>query len=178
MALESPDAKSFLLAFGHHLARTRGELFADDTSTVHIEQRVGTILENGEVIGAEIHRIVASPFSPQALSVLQEVGASAGHLVGVKVQEWVHEHLQLSVAESLLDLLRDVQKLPRNLRIVATSRRCGLRRAWAAPASAMRPPGRAIRGAPRRSASSTWNRRSAFSRCPAATRADTSLAAR
>lgn len=102
-SLDLSDAKSFLLGFGYHLAGIHPELFADGAAQVQVGQRIGKIAPGGEAVGAHIDRYLKSPFAPNTLSVLQKVEANAGRLVGIKVDEWVQEHRQLSV-EDLLDL--------------------------------------------------------------------------
>jgi hypothetical protein len=112
MGLESPDAKSFLLAFGYYLAQIRPALFIENTSQINIEQRVGQIHRGGEVVGAKIDRLVASPFSQRVLNVLQDIKSASGSAVGLKVQEWVQESRQLSLDDLLdLALFRPLKKL-------------------------------------------------------------------
>jgi hypothetical protein len=84
-------AKSFLLRIGFQLAARFPDLFTPDQAKISITQRVGTSKEASEVVGAEIKRLLASPFYQKVIQIHQEVQQHGGQLVGLQIEELVIE---------------------------------------------------------------------------------------
>jgi hypothetical protein len=53
-------AHSVLLRIGYQLAVHHPELFEPDRIRISVEQRVGTVEKSGELVGAEVNRVVQS----------------------------------------------------------------------------------------------------------------------
>src|SRR5262245_8889153 len=106
--------RSFLLRIGYQLAALHPDLFTSERIQLSVEQRVGEIEARGEVVGAEVKRILASPFYQKALEIRQRVGRNAGRTVGLKVEELVIETRQLDQSDlqnmALLDPARALLK--------------------------------------------------------------------
>ncbi len=83
--------KSLLLRVGYQLAALHPELFTTDALRLSVVQRVGTVVEDGEAIGAEVKRLVASPFYQKVIEVEQQVTANAGRIVGLQVDQLIVE---------------------------------------------------------------------------------------
>jgi WD40 repeat protein len=80
-------ARSFLLQVGFQLAALRPELFSRPELEVVVEQRVGDVATGGEVVAAEIGRILASPFYYSVLRIQQHVERTEGKVTGLRVSE-------------------------------------------------------------------------------------------
>jgi hypothetical protein len=91
--------KSLLLRLGYQLAALRPELFTTDALRLSVAQKIGAVVDDGEVIGAEIKRLVASPFYQKVLEIEQQVQANAGKVVGLRVQELLVESRLLCVED-------------------------------------------------------------------------------
>ena len=96
-ALGDVGAHSFLLRIGYQLAALHPELFRQDRIQLAVEQRIGTAEAGSEVIGAEVKRILASPFYQKVVHIQQQVERTGGRVVGLQVEELV-------VDPQLLDL--------------------------------------------------------------------------
>ena len=80
---------SFLLHLGYQLAALYPELFTPEHVRIIVEQRIGSVEKEGEAIGAEADRILASPFYQRVVQVRQEVERNQGRVTGLRVGEWV-----------------------------------------------------------------------------------------
>lgn len=87
--LSDVGAHSFLLRLGYQMAALHPELFRSEQVRLTVEQRVQRLGESGELVGAEIERILASPFYKSALRIRQEVDSAQGKAVGLRVGEYV-----------------------------------------------------------------------------------------
>jgi hypothetical protein len=87
--LTDGGSQSFLLRLGYQLAAAHPELFTPEQVQISVQQRVGQLDESGEVVGAEVDRIVASPFYQQIVQIKQQVRRSRGNVAGLRVGEWV-----------------------------------------------------------------------------------------
>jgi len=95
--------KSFLLRIGYQLAALHPELFSQQELRLSVEQHIGQVAAKAEVVGAEVGRLVASPFYQKVLEIEQHVEANQGKVVGLRVEELVAE-ARLLPAEDLLQL--------------------------------------------------------------------------
>lgn len=82
---------SFLLRIGYQLATHFPELFTQEQLKIGIEQRIGTVEEHGEVIGAEVKRILTSPFYEKIFQIKQHIERNKGRVVGLRIEELVIE---------------------------------------------------------------------------------------
>jgi ferredoxin len=71
-------AKSFLLRIGYQLVALYPHLFTQERVQIAVEQRVGTAAAGSEVVGAEVKRLLASPFYQKALQIQQHVERKVG----------------------------------------------------------------------------------------------------
>jgi hypothetical protein len=78
---------SFLLRIGYQLAARFPELFTPENLTIAVEQRLGTVEDKGEAVGAEIGKIVASPFYRSVIQIQQHVESIKGNVIGLRVDE-------------------------------------------------------------------------------------------
>jgi hypothetical protein len=101
--LAGVSSKSLLLRLGYQLAASNPGLFQPRQLQLSVEQRIGEIAGGGEVVGAEIKRLRASPFYRSFLRIEQQVQAAKGSLVGLRVEELTVEP-RLLEAEDLLNL--------------------------------------------------------------------------
>ncbi|HEY7644788.1 MAG TPA: hypothetical protein VH858_07105, partial [Hyphomicrobiales bacterium] len=106
--LADPGAASFLLRIGFQLAATYPNLFATEQIQLNVEQRIGRA--SGEVVGAEVGRILASPFHQTIVRIRQQVDASGRDAVGLRVNELITDPRLIPVNElqhlALLDPAR------------------------------------------------------------------------
>lgn len=82
------SATSLLLRIGFQFAALAPELFTEEQLCLYVEQRVGTVAEGGEVVGAKIDRLIASPFCRGVVEIQQYVGAGNGNVVGLRIEEF------------------------------------------------------------------------------------------
>ena len=90
------DARSLLLALGHQLASSRPELFRPDRLEIVVRQRVERLEKSGQLVGIELEDLLVSPFYQTSLRVDQELTASAGETVGVRIRHAVLEERLLA----------------------------------------------------------------------------------
>ncbi len=113
--LADAGAHSFLLRIGYQLAANYPALFEPEKLKVTISQRVGSLAAGGEAVGAEVKRVLASPFYRRVVQIRQEFDRSEGKAVGLRVGEWVVEpHLlplndlqHMALIDPALTLLRE-----------------------------------------------------------------------
>ena len=101
--LADVSARSLLLRIGYQIAERRPELFSKEQLNLSVTQRLGEIAEQGEAVGVEVERLIASPFYQMALDIEQHVRVNRGKVVALRVEELYVEERQLS-AEDLLQL--------------------------------------------------------------------------
>ncbi len=120
--LADVSTKSFLLRIGYQLAARQPTLFSLGQLSVSIQQRIGEVADRGEVIGAEIARLTASPFYQHVLHIDQHVRAHHGKIVGLRVEELVADTRLLTLEDllhlALLDPARALQRADPMQRIV------------------------------------------------------------
>lgn len=115
-------AKSFLLRIGYQLAALHPDLFTQEGIQLSVEQRIGEVEAKGEVVGAEVKRILATPFFAKAVEIRQHVQRNAGRIVGLKLEELVIETRQLDAGDlqymALLDPARALLECEPSAQIV------------------------------------------------------------
>src|SRR5207247_4345687 len=89
MSLGEISARSFLLRTGLQLAALYPEAFALGETRLEISQRVGEVRAGGDVIGADVQKVRASPFHQTVLRIMQEVHQTSGRITGLRVREWI-----------------------------------------------------------------------------------------
>ena len=99
-ALEDGGARGFLEKIGFQLAARFPEVFHTDAVRLSVSQAVDT--SSGQVTGAEVDRLVATPFYTKAIDIIQEVKTNQGNVTGIHVRELVTDPNRIS----LLDLQR------------------------------------------------------------------------
>lgn len=121
-ALGDVSAKSLLLRIGYQLAARQPVLFSREQLHLSIEQRIGDIAGRGEAIGAEVKRLIASPFYQKVLHIEQHVRSNRGLVVGLRVDELVVDARQLNEVDllhlALIDPARALQRTDPNQHIV------------------------------------------------------------
>jgi hypothetical protein len=83
-------ARSFLMTTGLQLAARYPLAFSQDEVEISIKQRL-TKGGKGSLVGAEIGRLVSSPFRRVTLDIIQEVEQTQGLVLGLRVHEWITE---------------------------------------------------------------------------------------
>ncbi|WNM59732.1 WD40 repeat domain-containing protein [Candidatus Nitrospira allomarina] len=120
--LSDVGTHSFLLRLGYQLAAHHPALFKPEQIRVTVEQRIGTIETGGEAIGAEIERILVSPFYQQVVQIQQDIERLQGKVTGLRVGEYVLEPRLVPVADlqymALIDPARALFKLDPSQQIV------------------------------------------------------------
>jgi WD40 repeat protein len=79
------DARTFLLTIGHQLAARRPELFRPEHLEVTIRQHIGALGVGGDVVGARIDELTASPFLTTPVIVEQHIDHVQGRATGVSI---------------------------------------------------------------------------------------------
>lgn len=115
-------AKSFLLRIGYQLVSLHPHLFSKEQLKLSVSQRVGTTSKSGEIIGAEVETLLASPFYQKVIQIKQDVKNHAGRLVGLQVKELIVEERLLALEDlqylALIDPAREALRQHPKLRIV------------------------------------------------------------
>jgi hypothetical protein len=101
--LADVSARSLLLRIGYQLAARHPELFSKDQLTLSVKQRLGEVAEQGEAVGVEVGRLIASPFYRKVIEIEQQVLTNQGKVVGLRAKELYVEE-RLLPAEDLLHL--------------------------------------------------------------------------
>ena len=120
--LSDVGPRSFLLRIGFQLAALYPELFTTDAVRLTVEQRIGTVKDGGSVVGAEIGKILASPFYAETVEIQQQITQVEGSVVGLHIDELVVEPRLLDPADlqhmALWDPARAMQRLRPKRQIV------------------------------------------------------------
>ncbi|MEO6550840.1 MAG: hypothetical protein ABIN94_22750 [Ferruginibacter sp.] len=83
--LKPGDAKSFLLAVGYQLASQYPELFTTQNIAISSNINVGTLHQQGEIVGVEIKELKVSPFYSVAINASQSIQSNRGKSTGVHI---------------------------------------------------------------------------------------------
>jgi hypothetical protein len=97
--LGPPGARSFLFQTGLQLAALWPDVFRPERIQVTIEQQIGKLLKDGQVIAAEVQKLIASPFMTAAMSIRQQVDKTGGNVVGLRIGEWIAEPRLIQVSD-------------------------------------------------------------------------------
>jgi hypothetical protein len=121
-ASHQAGVRSFLLHVGFQLAVAYPELFEPRNVQLAVEQRVGTLRASADLVGAELGRVLASPFHHQIVKVRQEIQDSQGRGVALRIDELVADPAQLTIdqleQQALLDPAAAARALHPDLQIV------------------------------------------------------------
>ncbi|WP_433292244.1 WD40 repeat domain-containing protein [Actinoplanes sp. CA-030573] len=119
--LNSGGARAFLTAIGHQLAARRPELFTSGVE-IDVRQTAGRVDETGEMVGARIGELVASPFRTVALRVVQDTTGVSGRVVGVDLERVVGDERLIPLPDlqdlALLDPAHELAARDPGARIV------------------------------------------------------------
>jgi hypothetical protein len=86
--LGDPDARSFLLQVGFQLVVTHPDAFNQEQVKIAVAQRIEQA-EDSKIVGAEIGKLVASPFYQKVVQIQQQVSRSENtRVVGIQIGEW------------------------------------------------------------------------------------------
>jgi hypothetical protein len=83
--------RDFLLSAGLQMAACFPAAFQPQPLRVAIEQRLGDLEPGAEAVGAQVERLLASPFYQAVLEVHQQVQSAGGNLIGLRVGEWISD---------------------------------------------------------------------------------------
>ncbi len=97
--LGPPSARSLLLQVGLQLAALHPQMFSAKQAEITISQRIGRLGRDATAIGAEVERLIASPFMQAAFRISQEVEQAEGQLKGLHVQEWISDPRLIPIAD-------------------------------------------------------------------------------
>ncbi len=87
--LTDGSAKSMLLRIGFQLAAAFPALFDTEQVRLTVQQRVGELATDSQLVAAEVDRIVSSPFHQTVLEISQTISRSHGGVVGLRAHEWI-----------------------------------------------------------------------------------------
>jgi hypothetical protein len=120
--LADVSAKTLLLRIGYQLAASQPGLFSRQQVILSIKQRIGEVADRSELVGAEITRLIASPFYQRVLHIEQNVRINQGRTVGLRVEELVTDTRLLTEEDllhlALLDPARALERADPTQRIV------------------------------------------------------------
>jgi tetratricopeptide (TPR) repeat protein len=120
--LADVGARSFLLRIGYQLAARYPELFERGAIQLAVEQRIGDVQEKGEVVGAEVEKIIASPFYQGVIRVHQHIDNVSGRVLGLRIDELVSEPHRIDPVDlqhmALIDPACALQRLQPEQQIV------------------------------------------------------------
>ena len=94
-----PSPRAVLLQVGFQLAARYPNIFQNDQLRVVIKQRIEETGSNSEIVGAEVDRLMASPFYKAVYDLEQQIGASHGKITALKVGEWVADPNLIPLAD-------------------------------------------------------------------------------
>ncbi|MFN2136238.1 MAG: hypothetical protein ACK2UK_09805, partial [Candidatus Promineifilaceae bacterium] len=121
--LAGVGSRSFLLRIGYQLAALYPKLFERDALQIAVEQRIGDVEDKGQVVGAELEKIIASPFYEKGvIKIIQHIDKVSGKVVGLHLGEIVIESREIEIEDlmymALIDPARALQKLHPGRQIV------------------------------------------------------------
>ena len=97
--LSDVGARSFLLRVGFQLAALYPKMFTPNAVQLSVEQRVGVVQNSGRLVGAEVERIIASPFYKTVVRIQQHVEEVDGTAVGLHVKDLLLEPRSIKLAD-------------------------------------------------------------------------------
>ncbi len=90
--LAGAGARSFLMRIGFQLAESYPGLFTRDDLVLDVEQEIGTLHEEGAVLGIDIKKLIVSPFYRRVMvRVRQNVQQVGGSLWGMRINTVIAE---------------------------------------------------------------------------------------
>ena len=95
--LEDGGARGFLEKTGFQLAARFPEAFQTDAVRISVSLAVG--MSSGHMTGADVDRLVASPFYTTAIQISQDVIINRGTLTGIHVRELVTDPNRISLSD-------------------------------------------------------------------------------
>jgi hypothetical protein len=107
--------RDFLLTIGLQLAAGYPVAFQRQHLHAVIEQRVGNLEAGAEAVGAQVDRMLASPFYQAVLEINQQVEAAGGKLIGLRVGEWVADPHLIPISDLLAMALIEPGRVLLNL---------------------------------------------------------------
>ncbi|MFI8876917.1 hypothetical protein [Streptomyces sp. NPDC055243] len=120
--LADPTARAFLLRVGFQLASACPELFTTEQIRIEVTQRIGELADGGEVVGAEVRRLLTSPFHQTVLHIKQDVERAGGKATGLRIGEWVGDPRLVEPSDlqhmALFDPARALRRLRPGARLV------------------------------------------------------------
>ena len=96
---EDGGARGFLEKIGFQLAARYPEAFRTDAVRISVSLAVGQVGSSGQVTGAEVDRLIASPFYTKALDIIQKVQANQGSVTGSACVELVTDPNRISLPD-------------------------------------------------------------------------------
>jgi tetratricopeptide (TPR) repeat protein len=96
-SLGDVDAKSFLLHIGYQLAALYPKLFEPESVKLVVEQKIGTVDKSGEIVAAEVKKILASPFYQNIVEIRQKIERNMGNVTGLRIDELIIEPRLISL---------------------------------------------------------------------------------
>jgi hypothetical protein len=97
--LADGSAKSMLLRIGLQLATAFPALFDTEQVRLTVQQRVGELAADSQLVAAEVDRIVSSPFHQIILEISQTISRLHGGVVGLRAHEWITEPRLIDVPD-------------------------------------------------------------------------------
>jgi hypothetical protein len=107
--------RDFLLTIGLQLAASYPAAFQRQHLRTVIEQRLGSLEAGAEAVGAQVDRMLASPFFQAVLEIHQQVEVAGGKLIGLRVGEWVADPHLIPLSDLLAMALIEPGHVLQNL---------------------------------------------------------------
>jgi hypothetical protein len=97
--LGAVGARSFLLRIGFELAALYPGAFDLEQIHIDIEQQIGMVAKNAELVAARIEAVRISPFQKLAIRIKQSVERNMGQVVGLQIDELITDSLLLGTPD-------------------------------------------------------------------------------
>jgi hypothetical protein len=111
--LQDPSTRSLLLRVGYQMKALYPKAFETGRLRIAIKMRIGKVMAGSQVIGAEVDRLLASPFKQTLLDIDMGIDETAGKTSGLKVKEWVSDQNLLNPTDLLnMALVDPVKAIP------------------------------------------------------------------
>ncbi|MGW8375342.1 hypothetical protein [Streptomyces sp. ODS28] len=120
--LADPTARGLLLRVGFQLASVFPELFTTEQIRIEVTQRFGEVADGGHAVGAEVKRLLTSPFHQTVMHITQDVERARGKATGLQIGEWVSDPLLVESADlqrmALFDPAHALQRMKPGVQLV------------------------------------------------------------
>ncbi len=97
--LGGTGARAFLLQIGLQFAALYPEAFRRPYLEMRVRNRIGRIVEGGRLVGAQIDRVIASPFFQTVVDISTQVQENQGQVINLQIDQLITDPYLLPVEE-------------------------------------------------------------------------------